>query len=98
MRIPLPKMMRHWREEAFEQRVTPVVPRTLMEAWAFFARRPRLYGLGARLAARALKALGRDGKIRRLPLGQGWTEGRDFPAPQGRTFQEMWSARRGPRS
>ncbi|MFX8106648.1 hypothetical protein ABTK92_20320, partial [Acinetobacter baumannii] len=38
MRIPLPKIMRHWREESFERRVTPVVPRTLMEAWAFVAR------------------------------------------------------------
>lgn len=98
MRIPLPKIMRHWREESFERRVTPVVPRTLMEAWAFVARHPRLYGLGARLAARILKALGRDGKIVSLPLGSGWTDGRDFPAPEGRTFQEMWSARRGARS
>jgi L-lactate dehydrogenase complex protein LldF len=31
--------------------------------------------------------------IHNLPLGGGWSGGRDFPAPQGRTFRELYSAR-----
>jgi L-lactate dehydrogenase complex protein LldF len=34
------------------------------------------------------------GMIRRLPLGKGWTEERDMPAPAGRTFRELYAARR----
>jgi L-lactate dehydrogenase complex protein LldF len=47
-----------------------------------------------RVAARLLKWLGgREGRIRRLPLGGGWTEGRDMPAPAGRTFRELYAER-----
>jgi L-lactate dehydrogenase complex protein LldF len=41
-----------------------------------------------------LKSMGgSEGRIRRLPLVSGWTDGRDFPAPQGRTFRELYAAR-----
>ena len=30
-------------------------------------------------------------RIRRLPLVGGWTRHRDMPAPQGRTFQQLWA-------
>jgi L-lactate dehydrogenase complex protein LldF len=65
-----------------------------VKAWAWVAKRPALYAFAARLGARALKAMGgRDGMIRRLPLAGGWTEGRDFPAPAGRTFRELYASR-----
>jgi L-lactate dehydrogenase complex protein LldF len=35
----------------------------------------------------------RKGRFRRLPLSEGWTRHRDFPAPQGKTFQRLWSER-----
>ena len=35
-----------------------------------------------------------DGMIRRLPFGRAWTAGRDMPAPTGRTFRELYAARR----
>ena len=92
MRIPLPKMMRHWREREFERGLNPAVQRTGIRTWAWFARRPKLYGLGARVAMRALSALGgRKGRLSSLPLGRGWTKHREFPAPEGRTFQEQWA-------
>jgi L-lactate dehydrogenase complex protein LldF len=95
MRIPLPKMLRHWREHEFERHLTPVTTRWALGLWAFIAARPRLYRLATALAARLLVAAGRrDGAISRLPLGGGWTATRDLPAPEGRTFRELWRERR----
>ena len=95
MRIPLPKMMRHWREKEFERHLSPVMVRSGLRFWAFFARHPRLYHWATGIAARALGALGRSsGRFTSLPLASGWTAERDFPAPQGRTFHAMWKERR----
>jgi L-lactate dehydrogenase complex protein LldF len=39
--------------------------------------------------------MGRDkGRFSSLPLASGWTDYRDFPAPQGGTFQSRYEARR----
>jgi L-lactate dehydrogenase complex protein LldF len=94
VRIPLPKLMRFWREREFERHLSPPVVRSGLTLWAFFARRPRLYGLVAHLAARALAVLGRaQGRFGWLPLASGWTRDRDFPAPEGPTFQALWRSR-----
>jgi L-lactate dehydrogenase complex protein LldF len=34
------------------------------------------------------------GRLSKLPMGGGWTGYRDFPAPQGGTFQSKWRARK----
>jgi L-lactate dehydrogenase complex protein LldF len=87
VRIPLPKLMRHWRERAFERHLTPGVARTNLDLWAFFARRPALYRLATRAATLGLGWMGRrTGRFTRLPLASGWTGGRDLPAPEGDTF------------
>ena len=92
MRIPLPKMMRHWRTSEFERHLQPSVARYGLALWAFFAKRPALYRLAARMAAGTLGALGRRrGKFSRLPMAGGWTRYRDLPAPQGKTFQQLWA-------
>jgi L-lactate dehydrogenase complex protein LldF len=94
VRIPLPALMRKWRERAFGKKIAPNVGRAY-RTWAFFARRPRLYRMGARLAIGALGALGRKtGRFRSLPFAHGWTATRDFPAPQGRTFLDQWAQRK----
>ncbi|MBM3490883.1 MAG: iron-sulfur cluster-binding protein [Alphaproteobacteria bacterium] len=94
MQIPLPKLMRAWRERAHDSAATPALERHGIGLWAWLASRPWLYAQAARLAARALARIGRrQGRIARLPFAGGWTEGRDFPAPEGRTFQEQWRAR-----
>ena len=95
MRIPLPKMMRHWREKEFEQNLQPAAMRRGLALWGWFARRPALYHAAARMAVLALGMLGRGkGRFARLPLAQGWTRHRDMPAPEGRTFQQMWAEKK----
>ena len=87
VQIPLPKLMRHWREREFERHLTPRAVRTNLALWAFFARRPSLYRLATRAAAWTLGLFGRKhGRFRKLPLASGWTDGRDLPAPEGDTF------------
>jgi len=94
MRIPLPKMMRHWREREFERHLSPGTVRAGLGLWAFMARRPRLYHFVTGLQARLLGRLGRArGRFDALPLARGWTKYRDFPAPEGKTFQQLWAER-----
>ncbi|MDQ2081815.1 LutB/LldF family L-lactate oxidation iron-sulfur protein [Xanthobacteraceae bacterium Astr-EGSB] len=95
VRIPLPKMLRHWREREFERRLSPATVRAGLRFWAFFARHPRLYGLATLVFARSLAWFGRRrGRFRFLPFARGWTRHRDFPAPMGSTFQAQWRSRR----
>ncbi|MEJ0012142.1 MAG: LutB/LldF family L-lactate oxidation iron-sulfur protein [Bauldia sp.] len=91
MKIPLPNMMRHWREKEYERHLSPTTFRWGLGVWAFFARRPRLYQFATGIAMRVLGNLGgRKGRFHRVPLAGGWTKDRDLPAPSGRTFQQMW--------
>ena len=95
MRIPLPSMLRSWRRLQFERRQTSTVSRAGLAVWAFLARRPRLYRLATALAVAALGRWGRArGRFRWLPFGGAWTNSRDFPAPEGRTFQSRWKRER----
>ncbi|MBL8837418.1 MAG: lactate utilization protein, partial [Alphaproteobacteria bacterium] len=98
MRIPLPKMMRHYRERGFDRKLDPMAARWGLGLWAFVAKRPALYHAMTRMAARVLGLLGRrQGSFFNLPLAGGWTATREMPAPQGQTFQQMWKARGGAR-
>ena len=88
VKIPLPGLMRHWREREFERHLTPASVRANLGLWAFLARRPGLYRLATRAAAGMLGLLGRGrGAFRSMPLAGGWTAGRDLPVPEpGGTF------------
>jgi L-lactate dehydrogenase complex protein LldF len=95
MRIPLPKMLRHWREKEFERHLQPTAMRWGIAAWAWLAKRPSLYRKATALAARVLTNQGHGkGRLSKVPLASGWTEYRDFPAPQGKTFHQLWKERR----
>jgi len=94
VKIPLPKIMRHWRAKEYAEGLAPKASVMGLGLWAFAAKRPALYRVGTRIAARMLKALaGKRGTVRAFPLMQGWFAVRDFPAPKGRTFQELWRNR-----
>lgn len=95
VRIPLPKLMRHWREKEFERNLSPATVRSGLKMWSLFARRPGLYRLATRIGIGALWLFGRNkGRFRSLPLARGWTDTRDLAAPQGGTFQARFAARR----
>ncbi len=89
-------MMRHWREREYARKLNPPAYRAGLSLWAWVARRPALYHWLVALASRVLGWAGKDrGRFRSLPLAAGWTAVRDMPAPEGRSFQSLWAARRG---
>ena len=91
VRIPLPKLMRHWREREFERHLSPAPVRYGIAAWAFFAKRPTLYRFATAIAMKALGMLGKSkGRFSSLPFAGGWTDYRDLAAPEGSTFQSQW--------
>src|SRR6266478_7224361 len=96
MKIPLPKMMRHWREREFAEKLNPPVYRAGLGLWTWAARRPALYHALVELASRAVgwAARGR-GRFRAMPMAAGWTAARDMPAPEGRSFHSLWAKQRG---
>ncbi|HYM71879.1 MAG TPA: LutB/LldF family L-lactate oxidation iron-sulfur protein [Stellaceae bacterium] len=94
VKIPLPKMMRHWRERQFAQRQAPPVYRRGLKLWAWVAQRPGLYHEVVEVAGRVLGwAGGHRGRFRSLPFAGGWTQVRDMPAPEGRSFHSLWAER-----
>ncbi|MEX0404565.1 LutB/LldF family L-lactate oxidation iron-sulfur protein [Aquibium sp. LZ166] len=94
MKIPLPKMMRHWREKEFERGLNPATQRYGLGIWAWFARRPWAYNLATSLGIPVLGMLGgRNRRFSWLPLAGGWTRHRDLPAPESRTFRQQWRER-----
>ena len=94
VKIPLPKMMRHWREHEFAARQNPPVYRSGLRLWAWLAARPEFYHALVELKARLLGWAGRErGRFRSLPAASGWTLMRDMPAPQGRSFHSLWAER-----
>ena len=98
VKIPLPELLRKLREKQVERRLRPLAERLALTLWAWVARHPALYALGTKLAVRYLKWLARDGarndRIRVLGLAPEWTLGRDFPAPEGKTFRELYAERK----
>jgi len=94
VRIPLPDLLRKIRNLQFERGFAPPALRWGLKAWAFVVQRPRLYHALTPIGARLLALLGgRRGRIASLPLAGGWTQVRDLPAPQGRTFMAIWKDR-----
>jgi L-lactate dehydrogenase complex protein LldF len=94
VKIPLPDLMRKLREKQFERGLKPWPERLGLALWSWMARRPAVYAMMTALGARVLSLLGGAEKlIHYLPLGGGWTAGRDFPAPQGKTFRELYRSK-----
>jgi L-lactate dehydrogenase complex protein LldF len=94
VKIPLPDLQRKLRDKEFERHLRPWRERLGLKTWAWFARRPALYGFASQIGIRLLRMLAdRNGMIRKLPFASGWTDERDMPAPAGRTFRELYKAR-----
>lgn len=94
VKIPLPDLQRKLREQEFERHLRPWYERLALKGWGWLARHPAPYAFASGVGVRMLRVLaGRNGMIRRLPFGGGWTDERDMPAPAGRTFRELYRAR-----
>jgi L-lactate dehydrogenase complex protein LldF len=87
--IPLPTLLRGWRDRSWKEGLAPQVVRKALAGWRFVATRPWLYRRWTSLAVRGMRLLSRGGWIRSMPLAQPWTKYRDFPAPARRTFMEQ---------
>jgi len=100
VKIPLPDLQRKLREQQFDRHLRPWSERLGLRLWSWLAGKPVLFAFATRVGARILAWMGgRERLIHKLPLGSGWTDGRDMPAPAGKTFRELYTARvRGERS
>ncbi len=95
VRIPLATLMHRLREEQTARGLRPWSERLALKAWAWVAGRPALYRWMTRCAARYLNWLADgDGRIRVLGFAPGWTDGRDLPVADGKTFHELYAARK----
>jgi L-lactate dehydrogenase complex protein LldF len=94
--IPLPELLRTLREKQTVDGMRPWSERIALRLWSWVAARPAIYHLGTRIAVRYLGWLaGGRSSIPVLGAAPEWTAGRDFPAPEGRTFRELYSRRKG---
>ena len=92
MKIPLPGLMRKWREQDYEEGGPSLLYKAGLAFWAALAKRPFLYHAATRIAVPMLATLSRGkGAFGWLPMAGGWTRHRDLPAPQSRTFQALWA-------
>ena len=95
MDIPLPDMMRSWRERDFARGKAPLSERLALKFWAYAAKRPRLYhALAGRMARFLARRGGARGRLSHVPLLKAWTATRDLPAPQGKTFYSLYARTR----
>jgi L-lactate dehydrogenase complex protein LldF len=94
VRIPLPSMLRAWRERDFALGNPKFREKTALKLWAYAAKRPRLYHALSGAAVKLLALLaGRPGKLSWLPFAGAWTRNRDLPAPEGETFHQLYAKR-----
>ena len=82
MSIPLPGLLRRWREKAFARKHLSLLGRLGLKAWAYLALRPKLYRAFFAPAVALLRALGGIGPLAR---------------PEGGTFMSSWSKGEGKR-
>jgi L-lactate dehydrogenase complex protein LldF len=91
VKIPLPDLLRRLRERQFTTGLRPWPERIALRIWRWVALRPGIYAAVTRWSMWSLHRLGgARGRFRWLPGASGWTSGRDFPAPAGRTFRDLY--------
>jgi L-lactate dehydrogenase complex protein LldF len=92
--IPLPTLLRGWRDLSWKEGLEPVSVRAAIAIWAFFAGRPALYHIATRFAPPWMRLFRKGGWIKWMPLATGWTAYRDLPAPASRTFLKAYHSNR----
>ena len=95
--IPLPKLMRHWRDRESKANLNPFAMRWGLKIWAFLNRHSHLQRLLSGIAIKSLRLLvdKESDQIHNLPSFAGnWTKGRDFRKPPSSTFITQWKKQR----
>jgi len=93
VKIPLPNLLRKLREKQMNHGMKSRQETFMLKAWTWLALHPAIYALATRIGVRILRALGGKEKLlHTLPGAGGWTDGRDFPAPTGKTFRELYKS------
>ena len=91
VKIPLTRIMRYWRNEAFAHGLPSGWFNFGLSWWGAFARRPRLYRLASAIAARVLRLASRgSARLSSFPMLRGWFAVRDLPRPARSSFQSQW--------
>ena len=93
--IPLPTLLRAWRDKSWRKGLEPVPTRAALTLWAFAAAHPRLYRLGQAFALPLMRLFGQGGWISKMPLTSGWTFSRDLPEPPAQSFMAQYARRSG---
>jgi L-lactate dehydrogenase complex protein LldF len=91
--IPLPALLRGWREKSWQRGFEPARVRWALMLWRFMAMRPWLYEFAGNIGLRMMPLFARGGWISRMPLAGGWTAHRDMPSPSGGTFLAQYRRR-----
>jgi L-lactate dehydrogenase complex protein LldF len=95
VKIPLTRIMRHWRNENFARGIPSLAFNVGLKLWSSVALRPILYAMAARVAAKAMRRIaGRQVRLRSLPVLSGWFVVRDLAKPAAQSFQSQWKKRR----
>ncbi|RYM14526.1 lactate utilization protein B [Sphingobium cupriresistens] len=96
VRIPLPTLLKGWRDKSWREGLEPTSMRAGLGLWAWIATRPSLYRPVTTIAMRVMRLLGKKGWIASLPLAGGWTRHRDMPRPAAQTFMTQYKKARRP--
>jgi len=95
VKIPLTRIMRHWRNDAFAKGIPSRTFGRGLKLWAAMARRPKLYAAATKLAAGTMRFIaGKQNRLRTLPVLSGWFIARDLAKPARHSFQTQWHKRR----
>ena len=91
VKIPLTRIMRYWRNEAFAKGIPSSSFGIGLKLWSAVARRPELYRAAMRFAAGTMRLVaGKHGRLRSLPVLSGWFLTRDLAKPAAVSFQSQW--------
>jgi len=86
VRIPIPDLLLHWRARAVEEGLAPISESFGARFLAGLAERPGAYqAAGSALRWTPWRAAGRA-----LPVVSGWMSERDAPAPDRKSFRQLW--------
>jgi L-lactate dehydrogenase complex protein LldF len=94
VKIPLPTLLRGWRDRSWREGLEPRSVRRALWAWKFVATRPALYRAVSAFAVLGMQLFAKRGWIESMPLAGGWTAHRGLPAPASSTFMQQYQARK----